>query len=219
MAAFAILVSIRQDLWEYYLIEAAFLTLLLAISVSNKDAPRVSWTALLVLLIVALPWDMYVKRRIDRSIAVSAIYENLLRENKIDIVETSDAPFGFWGWKLFDYYAEKDGLPYTDVGFFICYLKSSATFSTWSAPFSKVPPASNLEESELLWSGEGRMVYSSVAITMRRSLNPYQPGICAERIALDPLRYKDVRYPLSNQEWREFIDVKLAEKSMGSQKR
>ena len=179
----------------------------------------VAIAAIAVILVIAIPWDMYIKRRIDRAIIVSGIYENLLREKKIDIIATSDAPFGFWGWKLFDYYAEKDGLPYTDVGFFICYLKSSATFSTWSAPFSKVPPVSNMEESELLWSGEGRILYSTVAVTMRRSLNPDQPGVCAERVALDPLRYRDIRYPLTNQEWRQFIEERLAEKSMGSQKR
>jgi hypothetical protein len=98
LAGYVLLVSMRGRWWDYYFFEPVLA--LMVVPVGTPALPRRPgwWLGTLLMLGVAsmIHFKLYLRELEAKTVA----YERALRAGEVRVVELSDAPFGFLGWKL-----------------------------------------------------------------------------------------------------------------------
>lgn len=97
--AYALLISLRGRWWDYYFLEPALVLGWPAAVVASRPLAR-CWPAGL-LLACGVGYAVLLGGYLDRGARRVTDYERALRAEELTIVEATDAPFGFLGWKLF----------------------------------------------------------------------------------------------------------------------
>ena len=135
--------SVRKDLWDYYLIDAAIFGFFVVAPELKSGAavPQQSHRYGLhyvtsILLAAHLIFIVQFKAHIDRGHALCALGSRALVEGRIPPDEASFLPFGLMAWYFFPYYAQRDGAITADLGDFGRYLKQDTVDIAWR--FSKL---------------------------------------------------------------------------------
>jgi hypothetical protein len=99
VVGYAVIVSVRGSWWDYYFIEPALALLCIPRETAVSRITYASRISSLLALGVtsALPLKAHIVEAENKTVA----YERALRAGELGIVELSDAPFGYLGWKLF----------------------------------------------------------------------------------------------------------------------
>ncbi|HWA25921.1 MAG TPA: hypothetical protein VG734_09680 [Lacunisphaera sp.] len=217
--AAAVLVSLRADVWDYYFADVAILAFFCVSPSRSIEAtevwPRLPRGAGVVGVLIFAAFHLWFvfeqKCRVDRDFAVSVISEKALRAGEIEVCDIGDAPYGFVGWHLHRYFVEHDGENDPDIGGFMRYQRSGAVERVLSPmrfwPDSKSlgalggEPGTRVIRSEVfrvawLW-------HQRVSLLRPASPGQIQPG----RLAFDRAKYRPALLPLTNQEWREYIEA------------
>jgi len=124
LISYAVLVSIRGVWWDYYLLNP-FLVLL-ATPNGRAEARETSWYlagGMVALGAIYAVWFVgYIRTTEQKMVS----YELLLRSRRIFVDSASKAPFGFLGWKLFNYTTKLDR-PHPMLADFLKFVKSGST--------------------------------------------------------------------------------------------
>lgn len=210
-----LLVSLRSEVWDYYLIDAALMAFFsvkpgAAGAESAVCAPRVRWAQVslasaLMVGVIGFQMDATgpLKRLVDHRAGADSVLEKALRAGWMKPTELSSAPFGFIGWHLLPYYLTHEGKDSADLGGFCIYVDHDAVdvqiegvsrAEAMTAKSGKAAQDPGHPFSEIHprgWFGYARF-------TLDRS-GKQKPAATAVNWS----EYRYITFPLNDAEWRE----------------
>lgn len=207
------LASLRSEVWDYYLIDAALFAFF-AVQGHVGECPNVIaerpfslvTVGRVLSLVVPLALQLYftgpVKQLLDHRAGADVVLERALRARWMTPVELSSGPFGFSAWHLLPYYLSHEGKGSGDLGGFGMYVSDSSVdvridgVSRREAEAAKNQnrPDPRYQFGAILprgWFGYARFY-------VVRPESPKPP-----RAALQMGDYHFVIFPLDDREWRE----------------
>ncbi|MSU45594.1 MAG: hypothetical protein EXS42_00340 [Lacunisphaera sp.] len=213
------LVSLRADLWDYYLGDILIFGFLgLSAPVEVPPAPvasghrrqlfRVAASLLIIFCAACNFWGaLQFKLRIDRAHATNSMIEHAYREGKVTPHQFYGASFGYIAWHLQPYFMAHEGRQDPKIAHFWNYLLYSIDVRTkypgWLGtiePFKNEYPAdpTKLITSEVhpVW-WVFRAQFTLERATPLPNPLPYVPMRLEE--------YRRIPYPLNDAEWRELL--------------
>jgi hypothetical protein len=215
------LLSTQVHFRDYYLIDVAMLGMFsvtpgpvsLAPNFIKRSTARflIASASLAVVAMFQLRGLCKMKLSIDRGAALCILSEQALRSGRLQIAELSSfAPYGLRGWHLFPYFMTHEGKNTPGIGGFVGYEvldvdvidSGRQIFHT----FSNAPP---IDDSQVIASGVFRQgwIFQS-RYTLRKTLpRPASPGNHPPW-PIDLQSYKNIPFPLSNEEWRDLVKRK-----------
>jgi hypothetical protein len=210
-AAAAGLASMRAELWDYYLLDAAIFILWGAFAGSPSAGAFASgparsriWIAAAVLggIIGAhVAATGALKRSLDERAAACAVLEKALRAEWMKPTELSHAPFGFVAWHLFPYYVRHDGADSANLAGFGIYVGQHVV-DVCTDPVRRserrrqLPADRDHAFSEVRPRGWFR--YARYYLVRRSDSVPPE-------VTLKWSEYRYVPFPLNDDEWRALI--------------
>lgn len=213
-----VLVSMRADLWDYYLGDILIFGLLgvsapaEAPAVATGPVRRRIFLAMVSLLVAgAFTFNLWVvlqlKLRIDRAHATNAIVEQAFREDRVTPHQFYGASFGYIAWHLQPYFAAHEGRDDPKIARFWNYLLYSLDVRTQYLgrlgtiePYKSEVPA---DPAKLIHSGVYpvwwvfRARFTLERATLLPNPLPYVPMQMRE--------YRRIPYPLNDAEWRDLV--------------
>lgn len=206
-----LLVCLRRDVWDYYLIDLAFFGFLAVRPVAVQERARSAVTgwmvalAALVLLGVHQKFVRSFKEEIDRRWAEIDLAERALRDGRLELKEIRFLPFGYIGWQLFPVSLTRLPDGRTEGSDFFDYLEHGNHGTVMrtlegnvSGP-SAVDPALIAGTYPYRWLGRRqfglhRQMWANPVIAPKRALPP---------------DFKRPVFPLNDAEWRALVAGKL----------
>jgi hypothetical protein len=208
LMGYVAIASVRGIWWDYYFLEIALIAILMAVEQSQASAlPRPALAALALCLVFDMGYGFLYKIQSDKQALSVSVLERLQREGKVPTEAMSGAPFGFLGWKLFDYYIAHDGRMGGNPEDFLGYVRRDRvlveTGLPWRSGFKAALPAG----ADSLAGGECRIGFAKVRYRVAdvhgsRAEEPAQ----GPALRLDP-RFRPPPYPLDDAEWRALIQA------------
>jgi hypothetical protein len=203
--AYAALTSLRGIWWDYYLLEIAMLTLLIASARTGHRVPAAAgWAAACALIAIGLLYGYLLKVHVDRQVLAATAFERLEREGRVTVDAMSNAPFGFLGWKLFDQYLADRNRNLAVLHDFLRYVRQGRVMVETGVPWREGFRHALPEGALVLEEGRTSIGFRSVryrvadyrsADSVSSSLGPLLP--------LDPARYLPRPFPLDGREWND----------------
>ena len=208
-AGFIMVVSVRGIWWDYYFVEILVLSLLL-VAKQRLSANRLSISVkgiLGLILFFNLFYGYLMRMSADKENLSVTVYERLEREGKITPARMTSAPYGYLGWKLFDYYMLDEGRNFTGLADFIHYVSLTGVVMETQLPWRRhyrknIPENAHLLESGFWRIGFINLPYRFVDLGKATSGSPVQ----TPSFLLDPSVFHERRFPLTNREWATLID-------------
>jgi len=202
--------SLRGIWWDYYFLEIATIAVLMAFDGETGSAalPRRALAALALSLLADAGYGFLYKIQADKQTLAVSVLERLQREGKAPTEAMTGAPFGFLGWKLFDYYVTHDGREGGKAEDFLGYVRLDRilieTGMPWRPRF-KTYPAGLPAGADSLDGGEWRIGFARIRYRVAdihgpRSGDPAQ----GPALRLEP-GFRPPPYPLDDAEWRAQI--------------
>ncbi len=211
IGGYVLVTSLRGIWWDYYFLEIALLCLLLALQgpgISGMDLPGPALVFLGALLAADIGYAYLLKVQSDKQRLAVVILEGLERQDRVRVDRMTGAPFGLLGWKLFGYFTSHEGRDYGELADFLGYVrKDRVTVETqlpWRRAFKSALPA----QAVMIDSGFCRVGFASVRYRVADLHGP-DSGVQAQGrfLVLDSARYRPLRFPLDDGEWKEYLDV------------
>lgn len=206
LAAGFILVGSLRGVWvDYYFLEIMALCLLIATERSESAGPGLLTKAVLAgFIATGLGYAYLLKVNSDRNALAVKVLERLEREGKVTVDEMSNAPFGFLGWKLFDYFMANEGRFYGNLEDFQGYVRRGRVVVEsqvpWRRAFRSEPPP----EAGILGSGKAKVGFAEVDYRVVDWHAADSAGSIGSRpMVLDRDRYSPQPYPLDRREWND----------------
>ena len=235
LGAFALLL-IYGGVFDYYyndLLFWGFLTTLAPLPLTIEEglhlslAPGLKATlvaAILFVMGVNLRWVIRFRYEGDRAAAIIRLYETALRSGKVTPDIIGQDTFGHYGWLMEDYHRAHDHSPHYSLGEFMSYgqnwdgktgtgieselSKKLRKFREWlpshnSTALVKSDRKTILHQLEApaLW-GRYTVRYAVARVPRRQDEGPPQ-------LPFEPKEYRLNLFPLSDAEWRDYIEGKL----------
>jgi hypothetical protein len=207
----ALIASLRNPIWEYYLVDTALLALLASFcqhpqeTVSELKSRGSSLRRLVAAPIIAfaLLWFHFwfaqeAKHGFDRDYAVVQLFEEALRAHRIAPDEISAAPFGYIGWHLYPHFIHHEGAGGVYIANFIDYLKNESLAIDVRADDDMRPLQ---DPDKVVTQGIFRVGY----LRRHRFILWRQEGKPAQQ-HLDLAQYKFQPFPLNEAEWERMLD-------------
>jgi Predicted membrane protein (DUF2079). len=208
------LVSLRSELWDYYLLDVALLAFFGVIPRSTGTAPEkpslrpATSIALLVFGILHFTFAYGIKTQVDRARAACVLAEHAIRDGRLDVTDLAAAPFGFIGWHLHAHYKAHDGQHSSDIGGFMRYLRpASAEFRQSPTRFWRdsrsLRPLDDRDASRVIVSDVFRVgwIWNQRLSLLSSAGDGDIPGpLLFDRTTCQPRRF-----PLDDHEWRTHI--------------
>lgn len=207
-AAYAAITALRGIWWDYYFLEIAVLCLLIA--VGDPEAPasrlpgRFAHAVAAVCVAGGFLYGYLLKVNVDKQALAAHVFERLEREGRVTVDEMSNAPFGFLGWKLFDYYLDDGDRGRGPMIGFQQYVRRDRVMVETQAPWRRAFKSSLGEGMEVLESGRARIGFVELDY---RVVDRHGPDSnltsLGPAIPLDPARYLPRPFPLDSREWND----------------
>jgi len=126
---YVVLVSLRGQWWDYYLIEPALVLATSAVGAvkGEKKAGFRPWLVG-IMFVGGILYAVWFANFLGKHERRMVSYERALRAGDLQVKELSDASFGYLGWKLFDS-AKKQDKPTSQLADFLKYVE--ARRSVW----------------------------------------------------------------------------------------
>lgn len=212
-----LLVSVRQDIMDYYLLDAGllgFFAVVRPVNATSRAGPTVPWPAILRLVPLGLflsfnlrlVFDL--KTTFDRVGILTKISENALRREALRVEDLSFMPFGYYAWHLYPYFITHDGRHDPDIAGMIHYLRVraiavTASYSPALQAFSNLKDAKPDANGPLVAHGGGTFLWlfrADYQLTGAPPEKVYQPALS---ISDD---FKPQPFPLNDAEWTDLIN-------------
>lgn len=208
------LVSLRADLWDYYLGDIVLFGLLGVAAPApepGRTARRVFLVAGSLLVAGTLAFNLWValqfKLRLDRTYATNALVEQAFRDGRVAPHQLYGTSFGYIAWHLQPYFEAHEGRTDPKIARFWNYLLYSLDVRTqylgWLGtiePFkSEFPP----EPAKLIRT-EVRPVWwvFRARFTLERATPVPNPP---PHIPMRLEEYRRIPFPLNDAEWRDLV--------------
>ena len=208
-----IIVSSMKGFWyDAYLIDLALAVLFYLLTrEQSRTLSPMSFVTIIVALSLNLVWAYGFKIMGDKDTLSNRVYEGLEREGKADVVNMTDATFGFLGWKLFDHYTRNEAIQ--TLWSFTNYVRKDRIVLEselpWRRSFKRGSPA----EAEILATGWARIGFFRLRY---RAMDLHAKGDQTigkeEFIPLDKEKYRKKILPLNRAEWKDYITVRQSQR-------
>lgn len=212
----AIVLGLRQGIWDYYLLDVALLGFFgtVATTEASREKPRSNkqpiraW-GLGLLTAFHLLFLLNLKCALDRTYALCSLAETALRQERLRPTELSFAPFGFVGWQMHRYFITHEGAANPALDGFYGYLIPGAVEigHGYSQPlhifprFRHTPPS---DRHNLILSDRYRFVWFFQAEYFLLRFKTESDAPPPLQLHMD--EYHRERFPLNDAEWRDLID-------------
>lgn len=198
-AAYLPILCLRGFLWDYYFAEMLLLVLLAAAERPGASLSRAGAVLLALVLAANTAYAYLIRVSTDKQIAAVRTFEGLERRGEISVTEMSGAPFGYLGWKLFDYYLAHDGRSDRDPAAFIGYVRRDRIRLETELPWRRGFPRPLAPSARVIASGKCRVGFVRVEC---RAVD--DQGNSQATLKLDG--YQPVELPLSDSEWTSLLN-------------
>jgi hypothetical protein len=170
-----------------------------------------SWSASALFAAINLMFVFGFKLSIDQRQALCVIGEKALRDQRIDVTEIEQMPFGFIGWHLHPHYIEHQGKNDPHIAGFTRYLKPNAI----EVRMSRLRFWSDSKSLRPVMASPGSSVLSTEMFSVgwfwwqRCTLLRHHGSGGIPTFQLEADRYKRRPFPLNDFEWRELASMPL----------
>ncbi len=220
-------VTLRADLWDYYLLDVALFGIasvpvaIVPGASPTSDVGR-SWKAIVVssvALAVLLSLLLFhwrgagrIKLEIDRQVARVQLAERSLRAGTLQVSEIGFTNVGFMGWHLHPYFVSHDArTDQRQIGF-VGYLGGARAIRSEISPRLKMsdkfsgPASPSPRDPSLLDTG----LFSDEWVFQRQHSLRAVPAVPPSTpVAINFAEYVPRRFPLNTEEWRQLIAKRL----------
>ncbi len=229
IAGYIVIASLRGVWWDYYFMEIIILGLLLnfpsvSFSLSTVDSlsshpiqhldadyalPSIPLRGLIFLIAFLfgnLGYAYFLKVSLDKQMLSVQIMERLERKGVLTVDKMTGAPFGFLGWKLFDYFLANEGKTFGALADFLGYVRRDRVVVDSYLPWRHSFKSPLQTSAVILDTGTYCIGYLSLPY---RVVNLHGPdtllSISGRPMTLDSTQFVSPRYPLNNAEWKDFL--------------
>lgn len=202
-AAFILVGSLRGVWVDYYFLEIAALCLLISVERIERPRPGLIAKAFLAALIAAgLGYAYLLKVNSDRNGLIVRVLESLERQGTVKVEEMSNAPFGYLGWKLFDYFLANDGRFYGNLEDFQGYVRHGRVVVETQVPWRRSYRSGLTPGAVVLDRGKARIGFAEVdyrVVDWHAADSASSLG--GRPMNLERNRYIPQAFPLDRREW------------------
>lgn len=213
---FVFVTSLRGRWWDYYYWDIFVLCLFYYLDTFHREhnIKKVKYDLLIIIFIlfVNIVYSYLFKVYLDQEQLKILAYEKLLRNNKIQSTDIYDAPFGYTGWKWFDYFMENYGYrKNASPSYFRCYMTTWGYKLVTELPWKKGFDKQFSQKYELLESNIGVVGFRQVEyrIYFPKKVKTYTSQ-CLSPYSTMPQEVNNTFaskiFPLNDSEWRDFIN-------------
>ncbi len=211
-----LLTSLRAELWDYYLVDAALLAFFAVRSRSAGTAaeiprpvrlrwlgPALGGALVLGIIVLQVRATGPLRQTVDQRTAACSVLEKAMRAGWMQPTELPDVPFGFAGWHLLPHYLAHEGKTSTDLGGFGIYVAKDVVSIM----------IQDLNRSELRAQRKMKLpldpahpfseIHPRGWFRWARYTLDRPAGSRPADVPLDPNAYRYERFPLNDAEWRE----------------
>lgn len=209
-----LLVCLRSEIWDYYLIDVACFGFFGSVPRSGMIPTtteegkawrsKMAYVAASLLVACHLFFGFRFKLRVDREYATCVVMESALRQGRLEILDIGRAPFGFVGWHLHRHFIANDGKEDPDIGGFLRYLRKSpaeprlSRMRIWK--YSKsLRPIDGPDGDRVIASQVFRVAWfwnQRVSVLCPPSSQSGSPDL-----RLDKSQFEPKQFPLDDREW------------------
>ncbi|GEM_PF-1636682 len=218
--------------WDYYTAEMALIAVWITLRARPESLPSETApfgnaasealepvqatlspkTILAVALVLNLAYAYLYKVQMDKNALADLVFERLERQGAITPERMSGATFGYLGFKLFTLVSEDN--PNREQDDFTCYVQADGAVVESGLPWKRelprlpqpTPPTGKAAGATVLDSGSFAIGFLKLPYRVVDHGNPGGMDICHHPFRPDArTRAYSRRYPLDNDEWREFI--------------
>lgn len=211
--------SIRGVLWDYYFIEIViinFITLPLnpIFSIESQRLKKWQLGIVCILFTFNLGYGYLMKLSQDKQKLSIQVFESLERSGRISVEAMSTAPFGYLGWKLFDYYIANEGKEIGTPVLFMAYVNPNClrveTELPWRRGFKSSVPSAHILDSGVTSIGFLSLRYRVVDELGFDSQNLKSDS----RFHLNTKNYQIQPFPLTKTEWNAYANVQANKRTL-----